>query len=161
MSFLFPSRSDKGDQPANPILVPRILMWIQVVVLGVTVAGTANSMLTMRGLTDEELAEITDGALTGQADVGYTTGWTVTVVLALIAITLAWCALKLGTRNKQIRTMTLATEGLLTVVILVTMAGLCNLLLLVLPALVVLAVLFKEPAKSWFIDPAADQTNGN
>lgn len=152
MSFLSSSRFGGSDAPTNPIRIPRILMWIQVVVLGVTAAATINSMQTMQGLSDQELADITEGALTSQADVDYTTGWIITAVLALLAATLAWCAWKLATRNRQIRTMTMVTEGLLAVVVVLTMPALCNLFLIVLPAVVVLAVLWKEPAKSWFND---------
>ena len=127
-------------------------MWIQVVVLGVTGAATINSMLTMQDLTDEELADITDGAFTSQADIGYTTGWVITTILIAMAALLAWSALKLNTRQKQIRTMTMATEGLVTVIVILTMPSLCNLLLIALPALVVLFLLWKDPAKSWFLD---------
>jgi len=159
MSFLSPSRFGGSESPTNPIRIPRILMWVQVVLLVVTAVGTLNSIRTLQGLSDQELAEQTEGMLTRQTDIDYTTGWVITICLFLLAASLAWCAWKLTTRTRQIRIMTVSTEGLLGVVVLLTMPSLCNLLLIVLPAIVVVVVLFREPAKSWFIDtrqPPAD-----
>ncbi|TQL74791.1 hypothetical protein FB566_0279 [Stackebrandtia endophytica] len=135
-------------------------MWIQVVVLVVTGAGTLNTIRVLQGLSDKELVEQTEGMLTSQADIDYTTGWIITICLFLLAASLAWCAWKLTTRTRQIRLMTVTTEGLLATVVLVTMPSLCNLFLIVLPAIVVIVVLFRDPAKSWFIDTRQPPAGG-
>lgn len=135
-------------------------MWIQVVVLVVTGAGTLNTIRVLQGLSDKELTEQTEGMLNSQADIDYTTGWVITICLFLLAASLAWCAWKLTTRTRQIRLMTVTTEGLLATIVLVTMPSLCNLFLIVLPAIVVIVVLFRDPAKSWFIDTRRPPAGG-
>ncbi|GAA4893163.1 hypothetical protein LX16_1888 [Stackebrandtia albiflava] len=158
MSFLSAARFGRPDPdgPPNPVRIPRILMWVQLALVLLMVAASVQNLLTLRAMTDAELAESTDGDITSQADIQYTPAWAITIVLIALGLALGWCAWRLPTRARAVRTATITTEVLLIVVIMLAAPSLCNLGLFVLPAGAVIITLTRSPAREWFTGKPQD-----
>lgn len=150
MSFLSAKFGNSGAELPGSVKTVRTLMWVQAVATALVSGFQVWNLSTLRGMSNAELTEASGGQINNQGDIPYGVGWTITILLLICGLALAYAAYTLTTRTRKVRTVTVILELLIAALILLTLPSLCNLAAFVLPAIVVIVMLLREPARSWF-----------